>query len=118
MDHWQPDVGGGPRGSFTFNREMTSVPGAFTTDQNAWATFLLGFQSSMGKTLQWEPFTTKEWQHGLYIRDRWQALPGLTLTLGLRWEYYPLLRRLNRPMEYLDLESFQVVLDNNISVNH
>jgi len=118
MDQWQLDVGGGPRGSFTFNREMTSVPGAITTDQNAWAAFLLGFQSSMGKTLQWDPFTTKEWQHGLYVRDRWQALPGLTVTLGLRWEYYPMLRRLNRPMEHLDLETFQVVLDNSTSVKN
>jgi hypothetical protein len=28
---------------------------------------------------------------GLFFRDRWQASRKLTLTLGLRWEYYPLM---------------------------
>ena len=28
---------------------------------------------------------------GFYFRDRWQATRNLTLTLGVRWEYYPLM---------------------------
>ena len=35
--------------------------------------------------------TTREWQHGLYARDRWQVNNKLTLDLGLRYEYYPLM---------------------------
>ena len=35
--------------------------------------------------------TTREWQHGLYVRDRWQVNTKLTLDLGLRYEYYPLM---------------------------
>jgi hypothetical protein len=96
---------------------MTSVPGAPRSDQNAWASFLLGHQSEMGKTLQWEPMTANDWQHAVYFRDRWQLNPQLTVTLGLRWEYYPLISRDNRSMEYLDLESFQVVLGNSIDVS-
>jgi hypothetical protein len=117
LDHWQPEAGSGPRGSFGFAREMTSVPGAPISDQNAWATFLLGYQSEMGKTLQWEPMTSNEWQHALYFRDRWQVTPQLTLALGLRWEYYPLISRDDRALEYLDLDTFQVVLDNSIDVS-
>ena len=118
IEHWQPAVGAGPRGAFTFNREMTSVPGFGATDQNAWASFLLGFQSGMGKTLQWETMTSSEWQHGVYIRDRWQPIPKLTLTLGLRWEYFPMARRSNRNMEVLDLETFDVFLDNDTKVSY
>jgi hypothetical protein len=32
---------------------------------------------------------SKENVYGLYVRDRWQATPKLTLNLGLRWELYP-----------------------------
>ena len=40
--------------------------------------------------------TTREWQHGMYARDRWQVNNKLTLDLGLRYEYYPLMQRANR----------------------
>ena len=32
---------------------------------------------------------TRSGQYSLYIRDRWQLRPDLTLTYGTRWEYYP-----------------------------
>ncbi|HEY8562221.1 MAG TPA: carboxypeptidase-like regulatory domain-containing protein [Pyrinomonadaceae bacterium] len=30
--------------------------------------------------------------HSLYVSDKWQAMRGLTLSLGLRWEIYPALK--------------------------
>ncbi len=131
LNHWQPEIGAGPRGRFNFNREMTGVPGGSVSDQNAWASYLLGIPSFNGKSLQWELMTTNEWQHAFYFRDRWQATPNLTFTLGLRWEYYPLVTRDDRPMEYLDLngprtpcgtdspsgECLTLILDNDIGVS-
>ncbi len=123
LDHWQPEIGSGPRGAFNFSRNATSVPGASPTDQNGWASFLLGALSSTGKSLQWELMTANEWQHAWYIRDRWQVTPKLTFTLGLRYEYFPLVTRDDRPMEYLDLSKFastqtlELVLDNDIAVS-
>jgi hypothetical protein len=32
-------------------------------------------------------------QLGTYVRDRWQVTPKLTMTLGLRWEKYPMMSR-------------------------
>lgn len=34
-----------------------------------------------------EPY--KHGSHSLYLADRWQVTPQLTLSLGARWEYYP-----------------------------
>lgn len=34
-----------------------------------------------------EPY--KHGAHALYLADRWQISPQLTLSLGVRWEYYP-----------------------------
>lgn len=126
LDHWQPEIGAGPRGAFSFSPNTTAVPGGVTTNQNAWASFLLGTPSWMGKSLQWELMTAREWQHAWYFRDRWSVTPRLTLTLGLRYEYYPLVKRADRPMEFLDLskvvacewgECFETVLDNKIDVS-
>ncbi len=117
MDHWQPEIGAGPRGRFNFNRNMTAEGGVGGTDQNAWAGFLLGVPSFAGKSLQWELMTVREWQHAFFFRDRWQITPKLTATLGLRYEYFPLVTRSDRPMEFLDLDTFEVVLNNNIEVS-
>ncbi|HRV09560.1 MAG TPA: TonB-dependent receptor, partial [Acidobacteriota bacterium] len=126
LNHWQPEVGAGPRGEFDFSENTTAIPGQEVTRQNAWASFLLGLPSYTGKTLQWELMTVNEWQHAWYIRDRWQVTPRLTMTLGLRYEYFPMASRDNRNMEFLDLstivpcetgECFQVVLDNNVKVS-
>ena len=43
--------------------------------------------------------TTREWQHNMYARDRWQVNNKLTLDLGLRYEYYPLMTRADRGIE-------------------
>lgn len=130
LDHWQPEIGAGPRGSFSFSRNTTDLAGDGTdpTDRNAWASFLLGLNSWAGKSLQWEVMSANEWQHALYVRDRWSVTPDLTFTLGLRWEYFPLVTRDDRPMEYMDLNRtiscpdepsgcYPVILDNEIEVS-
>ena len=58
---------------------------------NQYAAFLLGLASRCQKSVQYEVMTTREWQHGIYARDRWQVNNKLTLDLGLRYEYYPLM---------------------------
>ena len=102
MDHWQPEIGGGPRGIFAIGRDMTRIPGSSNNMQNSMASFLLGAFSGWNKSLQWEVMTVREWQHAFYVRDRWQVNDKLTLTLGLRYEYFPLVARADRPMEVID----------------
>jgi Carboxypeptidase regulatory-like domain len=103
MNHWQPELGEGPRGAFHFDPGVTALnPDAigaavgfrdgtpsFENDWNSLAAFMLGAPSVSGKSSQYIKMNSMENQYAFYIRDRWSARPGLTLDLGLRWELYP-----------------------------
>ncbi len=112
LNHWQPQIGGGPRGAFTFSGGVTALNGGPASNQyNAYASYLLGLPSQMAKTLQfYDPMTTREWQFGWYVRDRWQVSRNLTVTLGVRFEYLPLLKRKNTGIERYNLETNEVFL--------
>ena len=107
MNHWQPELGEGPRGAFFFDPGVTALnPAAlkaavgftggtpsFENDWNGLAGFLLGTSTHSAKSSQYIKMDSLENQYALYVRDRWRATPKLTLTLGLRWELYPNRRR-------------------------
>jgi hypothetical protein len=107
MNHFQPELGAGPRGGFGFGSGVTALnPDAigaavgfqgdtpsFENNQNALAAFLLGTPDSSGKSTQYIKMDSLEGQYAFYVRDRWRATPKLTLDLGLRWELYPDRRR-------------------------
>ena len=112
MENWQPERAN-PRGSFTFatNATRTFGTGSQTGNfYNQYAAFLLGLVNTAGKSYQYEDFTTREFQHALYFRDRWTVNEKITLDLGLRWEYYPIMKRRNRDLEILDLNTLEVLL--------
>jgi hypothetical protein len=96
LNHWQPEIGGGPRGRVIYNQDVTSIPGESLGFYNGYASFLLGAPNQTQKSIQFEKMTAYEYQYAFYIRDRWQITPKLTATLGLRWELYPLMTRAGR----------------------
>ena len=90
---------------FTFSGAETALnaTGAPSPNQfNAYAAYLLGTPVNMGKRLQYLTMSGREWQFGTYVRDRWQATQNLTVSLGLRYEYYPLMTRADRGLERYD----------------
>lgn len=107
MNHFQPELGDGPRGAFSFGSGVTALnPAAlestvgflagtptFENDQNSLAAFLLGIPSDSGKSSQLIKMDSLENQYALYIRDRWHVTRKLTLNIGVRWELYPNRRR-------------------------
>ena len=104
LDHWQPETGN-PRGNFTFNGNTTGLlNGQNTNFYNQYASFMLGLVGQVNKSVQNEVMTVREWQHAVYFRDRWNVSPKLTLDLGLRWEFYPIMHRADgRGLDRLDL---------------
>jgi hypothetical protein len=111
LNHWQPELGYGPRGYFGFDGGVTTqAPSGSPNQYNAYAAFLLGQASFVTKSLQYETMTGNEWQYALYVRDRWQVNKNLTLNLGLRYELYPMMTRDNRGIEYFDTTNNTVLL--------
>lgn len=112
LNEYQPQRGFGPRGGFTFTGGVTSLNGGpAPTVANAFAQFLLGLPDSLGKSYQYlDPMTGIEWQYGLYGEDQWQATQKLTLTYGLRWEFFPMMTRDNQGVERYDFSDNTVIL--------
>jgi len=98
MNHWQPEAAN-PRGYIGFGGGPTMVPGQAGRVLNQYATALLGLVTSYSKSIQFFLMQTREWQLSWYFRDRWQVTRRLTLNLGLRYEYYPLIDRGERGIE-------------------
>ena len=111
LDHWQPETGN-PRGNFTFRGNTTSAAGAPASNfYNQYATFMLGLSGDVNKSVQNELMTAREWQNALFFRDRWSATERLTLDLGIRWEYYPIMHRIDgRGLDRLDLTNLEVLV--------
>ncbi len=103
MNHWQPELGQGPRGAFGFDPGITALnPDAlgssvgfqgdtpsFENGWNGFAGFLLGASTYTGKSSQFIKMNSMENVWALYIRDRYRVTSKLNLNLGLRWEAYP-----------------------------
>ncbi len=104
MNHYQPAGTFGPRGGFTYSGGATSLSGGATSNQfNSLGSFLLGLPATLGKSIPTTDFMrTRLWNMGFYFRDRWQVNRKLTLNLGLRWEYYPMVARDTRGVERYD----------------
>jgi carboxypeptidase family protein/TonB-dependent receptor-like protein len=109
LNHWQPEVSN-PRGILTFGSGVTSTTGYSGNSWNSYAGFMLGELTSFNKSQQFEELSGRENQYGLYVSDRWQPSPKLTVNLGLRYEYFPLMARENRGIEVLDLATYTVRL--------
>ena len=70
----------------------------------------MGLDTGYGKSIQYEMMSGRENQYGTFISDRWNVSQKLTLNLGLRYEYYPLMSREDRGIEVLDIPTFNVLL--------
>jgi outer membrane receptor protein involved in Fe transport len=94
MNHYQPAGTYGPRGGFQFSGGVTALNGGVTNQFNSLAGFLLGLPSALGKSIPTtDEMRTRQWNYGFYVRDRWEVSRSLTLNLGLRYEYYPMVKR-------------------------
>ncbi len=111
LNHRQAEFGNyGLKGGFSFSGNTTGAPNYTARAWNQFAGFLLGMPSFYAKDVQTEDMTGREWQTGIYVSDRWRVTQNLTLNLGLRVEYYPLMSRATRGIERLDYSTYTVLL--------
>jgi hypothetical protein len=112
MNHTTSELDASPRGRFDYGGGPTALRGGASPNQfNSFATFLLGLTTAVGTSAPMEsPITTRNWSQGYYVRDQWQATRNLTLTLGLRYEYYPMPTRANRGMELYDPDTNMMLI--------
>jgi hypothetical protein len=107
-----PGGTGGPTGGFNMRGDTTTLRGGpAANDYNAFASFLLGLPREAGKSVLTIPrLEVRTRSYSLYVRDRWQVSPRLTLSYGLRWEYYPLPTRSDRGLERYDFNTNEVLV--------
>jgi hypothetical protein len=126
MNHWQPENGLGPRGGvrfdngkYTFLNLLDASGKAIQTDNplfayrdNQFANFLLGRYDSGGRTVQFQKANGKDTWYGFHFLDRWKLTPKLTLNMGIRYEYFPLMTRdsLGKGLEQYDPSTNTVLL--------
>jgi len=112
LNHFQAEFGsfGGVRGGFSFGGAVTGTPGYVPQIWNELGALVLGLPSVRQKDVQETEMTGREWQHAFYATDRFQVGSKLTLNVGLRFEMYPLMKRADRGIERLDLNTYEVLL--------
>jgi hypothetical protein len=111
--------------TFTFNGGRTALAPAGPNNFNAFADFLLGepnARTSESMTpmigdnptaadiMDFRPATLRSNQYGVYVRDQFELNSKMTVSAGLRWEYYPLSQRADRGLEIFDFESRQLLI--------
>ena len=111
--------------TFTFSGGRTALAPASPNNFNAFADFLLGepnARTSESMTpmigdnptaediMDFRPATLRSNQYGVYVRDQFELNSKMTVSAGLRWEYYPLSQRADRGLEIFDFESRQLLI--------
>ena len=111
LNHYQAEFGNyGLKGGFRFDGLLTGAPGYTQLLWNQFADFLIGMPNFYAKDFQELEMTGRENQFALFVRDRWSVTQKLTLSLGVRLEYYPLMTRKDSGIERLDYGTYTVLL--------
>jgi hypothetical protein len=76
---------------FTYVDGQTGLnsPGAKTSYGNDFASFLLDLPNQVGRDVNVGDASWRQTLYFAFFQDTWQASKSLTLTYGLRWEFYP-----------------------------
>jgi outer membrane receptor protein involved in Fe transport len=75
------------RGVFNFSQNTTGSP-AVSGSGLGLASFLLGLPNSYSRSIATGIIREEQWRNGFFFQDNWTASPKLTVTLGLRYEYF------------------------------
>jgi outer membrane receptor protein involved in Fe transport len=80
-------VNASSRGNYNFAQSVTGIAGNANSGLGM-ATFLLGAPSEYDSAIFTQFPEERQTRWGVYGQDTWRATPKLTLSLGLRWDYF------------------------------
>ena len=119
MNHYEITA---PSFNFTGAATALNATGAAAPNLfNSYADFLLGLPISRNTALQ-NPLLNEEngsnersatlrtWEYGVYIRDQFQLTRRITVSAGLRWEYYPVPQHADRGVQIFDFTRNRLLL--------
>src|SRR5260221_4920647 len=100
-------------GVFTFPGTVTTLRNGSANQFNSFGQFLLGLPSAAVTELL--PFddnriTSRQLSYSFYLQDPWQATRKLTLSYGVRWDYFPMGVRKTRGLELSDFNPNQTLI--------
>ncbi len=106
-----PGAQGGPPGGFTFRNATTTLRGGPAGNEfNTISAFLLGLPREAGRSVMAsDELRVRTRTFSAYVRDRWNATSRLTLSYGLRWEFFPFPTRDDRGLERFDIAANQML---------
>lgn len=80
-----------PRGIFRYRDGQTGLnkKGNETSFANDFASFLLDVPNQVGRDVNVNPASWRQTLYFAFAQDTWVTTQKLTLTYGLRWEFYP-----------------------------
>jgi outer membrane receptor protein involved in Fe transport len=76
------------RGNFIFNGTYTSDPNNPNTTGDAFADFLLGYPAQTQRDVGNGQAYLRQNNYAAYIQDDWRITPRITISAGLRYEYF------------------------------
>ena len=119
MNHYEITA---PSFSFTGGATALNVTAAAAPNFfNGYADFLLGLPITRNTALQnpmlneengsnEQSATLRSWEYGIYIRDQFQLTRNITVSAGVRWEYYPVPQHADRGVEVFDFATNRLLM--------
>jgi hypothetical protein len=100
LDFWQT-TSGSAAGIFNFTGSGTTVAGGSGANAyNSYADFLLGvFSSGTAERLPYGNLKAKYFQYSMFAQDKWAVSPRLLVSMGVRWDHFPIGGRDHRGFE-------------------
>jgi hypothetical protein len=99
-------------GAFSFSGGSTALRGGASPNQfNSFADFMLGYVSAGSRSILLDDrATSRTWQFSLFARDQWQASRKLTVSYGVRWDYFPMGVAKDRGFQKYDWDNNKMIL--------
>ena len=108
--HRRPHGAGARRVRNNFNAFADFLLGEANSSTSESMTPMIGDEPTVDNLLDFRPGTLRTWQYGTYIRDQFELNRKMTVSVGVRWEYYPLSSRADRGLEIFDFASRELLI--------